>query len=67
MPAGKETLTDDLRVCPRCGEEHKALIFAKFTRPAFMGGVAYTYWAQCPHTKEPLFFEPAMPQPPVSR
>lgn len=45
----------DVGHCGRCGERHGEMVFARLSRPIqSVHAVAYTHWAQCPRTGEPL-------------
>jgi ribosomal protein S27AE len=40
----------NVRDCPRCGHDHKALTFKRFTRAADK----YTHFCICPQNHEPI-------------
>lgn len=46
------TFTMPVAVCPRCGKEHKAVVFKAFDVP--MKNSNGTHWGQCENTKDPI-------------
>lgn len=52
--------------CARCGGDHDGLAFKLFTRPFAppeAGGIAWTHWAPCPTTGDPIMQMIAEPNP----
>ena len=43
----------DVVTCPRCGQEHQALVWT-FTDPIVLDGVTITHWAFCENWDEPI-------------
>lgn len=51
----KVDLFIDVRGCARCGSDHASLPFLRLQRPMEDNdGVAWTHWATCPTTGEPI-------------
>lgn len=54
-PSTGEPFTIDLHGCARCdGDGHPGIEFQPLTRPIEAEGVAFTHWAPCPSTGEPI-------------
>lgn len=50
-----ELVISNIENCARCGGTHKQLKFELLQRPIVDdAGVAYSYWALCPVTKQPV-------------
>jgi hypothetical protein len=43
----------DIVKCPRCGQDHKALVKA-YTNPIAVGGETISHWAFCENWDEPI-------------
>jgi hypothetical protein len=55
MSDGDQTITTDVFHCARCGENHEALVFQKFTRPMVdEDSTVWKHWAMCPVLHEPI-------------
>lgn len=60
-----ETVTTTLVHCARCGGHHDNLPFKIFTRPVMEHAdirPAYTHWAMCPESKQPILLK-VLPEP----
>ena len=51
-------MTMDVNGCPRCGNNHKDVVFLKLTRPIEdSDGTQWTYFALCPSKTEPILLK----------
>jgi 2'-5' RNA ligase len=56
--------TADIGSCARCGDDHTGLRFALLGRPVSQAdGSAFTHWAPCPNTGQPIMMEGSSSRP----
>lgn len=69
MNDDEQAITTSVFHCARCGENHDAVTFQKFTRPIIdADGTVWQRWGMCPVTNEPILmsgiFKPSHPNQP---